>query len=300
VSITTLDLNLLVVLDSVLSERSVARAARRLHVTPSAVSNALARLRVELGDPLIARSGRGIVPTPRAAELGPALARALRDLDQAVHREAYDPLTTTRRLTLAVADAGQLVRLPPIAERMALEMPLARLRVVGIDSLVSLGGLAGTEVDVALGAGEHGTGVRSEALFVERIALIARRAHPITKQRVSKAVLASLRHVAIEMAPGKGFRDLAAVAFAKAGVPREVVMTVPSFTAAAAIVAGTDLVACVPASLLEVLGPRLGLRVVSGPVPAYTVTMSLSWHERTHADPALMSFRELVRRSLRG
>jgi DNA-binding transcriptional LysR family regulator len=299
VSIGALDLNLLVVLDTVLSERSVARAARRLHVTPSAVSNALARLRVELGDPLIARSGRGIVPTPRAAELAPALARALRDLDQAVHGAAYDPLTTTRRFTLAVADAGQVVRLPRIAECMAVEMPHARLRVVGIDSLVSLGGLAGTEVDVALGAGEHGTGVRTEALFVERIALIARRAHPTTKKPLTKAALATLRHVAIEMAPGKGFRDLAAVAFAKAGVPREVVMTVPSFTAAAAVVAGTDLVACVPASLLDVLGPRLGLRVASGAVPSYTVTMSLSWHERTHADPAMVGFRELVRRSLR-
>jgi DNA-binding transcriptional LysR family regulator len=299
VSIGTLDLNLLVVLDSVLSERSVARAARRLHVTPSAVSNALARLRVELGDPLIARSGRGIVPTPRAAELAPALARALRDLDQAVHGEAYDPLTTTRRFTLAVADAGQVVRLPLIAKRMAVEMPLARLRVVGIDSLVSLGGLAGTEVDVALGAGEHGTGVRTEPLFVERIALIARRAHPTADKRLTKAALATLRHVAIEMAPGKGFRDLAAVAFAKAGVPREVVMTVPSFTAATAVVAGTDLVACVPVSLLDVLGPRLGLRSIGGAVPSYTVTMSLSWHERTHVDPAMVGFRELVRRSLR-
>jgi DNA-binding transcriptional LysR family regulator len=197
VSITTLDLNLLVVLDSVLAERSVARAARRLHVTPSAISNALARLRAELGDPLIAHSGRGIVPTPRAAELAPALARALRDLDRAVHGDAYDPLTTTRAFTLAVADAGQVVRLPSIARRLAREMPHARLRVVGIDSLVSLGGLGGTEIDVALGAGTHGPGVRSEALFTEHIVLVSRRAHPVGKRRVARSALAALRHVAI-------------------------------------------------------------------------------------------------------
>jgi DNA-binding transcriptional LysR family regulator len=71
VSLASLDLNLLLVLDTVLAERSVARAARRLHVTPSAVSNALARLRAALDDPLISRSGRGIVPTPRAAALAP-------------------------------------------------------------------------------------------------------------------------------------------------------------------------------------------------------------------------------------
>jgi len=90
VSLSTLDLNLLLMLDTVLAERSVVRAARRLHVTPSAVSNALARLRAALDDPLLIRSGRGIVPTPRAAALAPALARALRDLDQAVHGDGFD------------------------------------------------------------------------------------------------------------------------------------------------------------------------------------------------------------------
>src|SRR5215468_9986924 len=104
-----LDLNLLLVLDTVLAERSVVRAARRLHVTPSAVSNALARLRGALGDALVTRSGRGIVPTPRAAELAPILDRALRDLDQAVSGRAFDPRSTTREFTLALADSGQLV-----------------------------------------------------------------------------------------------------------------------------------------------------------------------------------------------
>src|SRR5262245_41119301 len=106
--LSALDLNLLLVLDTVLAERSVARAARRLHVTPSAVSNSLARLRAALGDPLISRSGRGIVPTPRAAALAPALARGLRELDQAVRGDTFDPATTDREFSLAVADAGQL------------------------------------------------------------------------------------------------------------------------------------------------------------------------------------------------
>lgn len=293
-----MDLNLLVVLDAVLTERSVARAARRLHVTPSAVSNALARLRAHVGDPLVARSGRGIVPTPRAMELAPALSRALRELGQVVEREAYDPRTTTRQFTLAIADSGQLVRLPPIARRLATEMPNARLRVVGIDSLVSLGGLSGSEVDVAIGPGERAPGVRLERLFVERTALVVRRAHPVTKKRVTKQTLASLRHVAVEMVPGRVVRDLAAIAFARAGVPRDVAMTVPTFTAAASVVGATDLAACVPISLLEVLRTRLGLRVVTGNVPAYEVTMSLGWHERTDADPAMAGFRDVVRRAL--
>lgn len=297
-SISTLDLNLLLVLDTVLSERSVARAARRLHVTPSAVSNALARLRDALGDPLVVRRGRGIAPTPRAIELAPALTRALRDLERAVRGGAFDAATTTRRFTLALADVGQIVRLPRIAALVAAEMPRALLRVVGVDSLVSLGGLAGPEIDVAFGVADRGPGVHAEALFDEPTTLVARADHEAVRCRVSRAGLEALRHVTVEMAPGRAIRDLVAVSYARAGIAREVVMTVPSFTAAAAVVAATDYVATIPSSLLEALGPRMGLRAVAASAPEHKVMMSLSWHDRTDADPALVAFRDLVRRGL--
>ena len=143
-------------LDTVLGERSVVRAARRLHVTPSAVSNGLARLRAALDDPLLIRSGRGVVPTPRAAALAPALARALRDLDQAVHGDGFDPTTTDRTFSLATADVGQVVKLPGIVAALARKMPRARLRVLSIDTLFASGGLAGPEIDVLIGVGRRG------------------------------------------------------------------------------------------------------------------------------------------------
>jgi DNA-binding transcriptional LysR family regulator len=286
------------VLDSVLSERSVARAARRLHVTPSAISNALARLRAVLDDPLVTRRGRGIVPTPRALELAPVLARALRDLDLAVHGGSFDPATSTRRFSLALADAGQLVRLPRIAALLASEMPRARLRVVGIDSLVSLGGLSGTEIDVAIGVPDRSAGVHAEELFDEPTALVARADHPATRKTRARHDIASLRHVAVEMVPGRNFRDRVALGYVRAGVAREVAMTVPTFSAAAAVVAATDYVATLPTSMLEVFGARIGLRAVAAPAPPHTVTMYLSWHERTHIDPAHNAFRSLIRRAL--
>jgi DNA-binding transcriptional LysR family regulator len=300
VSLSALDLNLLLVLDSVLAERSVARAARRLHVTPSAISNALARLRVALGDPLLVRRGRGIVPTPRANELAPIVARALRDLEAAVQGGSFAAATSTRTFTLAIADVGQVVHLPRIAALLAREMPRARLRVVGIDSLVSLGGVAGPgpEVDVAIGIAETVPGVHADSLFDEPSTLVARARHPAIKSR-SQRSLPTLRHVAVEMVPGKGFRDPVAVAYARANVAREVAMTVPSFSAAAAVVAATDYVATLPCSLLEVLGPRMDLRALAVAAPAHTLRMQLWWHERTHSDTALIAFRALVRRALR-
>jgi DNA-binding transcriptional LysR family regulator len=210
VSLAALDLNLLLVLDSVLSERSVVRAARRLHVTPSAVSNAL-----------------------------------------------------------------------------------ARLRVLSIDGLFASGGLAGTEVDVVLGAGEKGPGVRARPVYQERIELVARAGHPALRGRLTKSRLAALRHVEIQVAPGRGNQRLAA-SYVEQGIPRSVAVVVPTFTAAAAVVARTDLVASLPSSLVGVLGPRLALRPLATPLPRVVSTINLLWHERTERDPALAAFRELL------
>ncbi|MFT3765187.1 MAG: LysR substrate-binding domain-containing protein [Minicystis sp.] len=294
-SISSVDLNLMLVLHVVLAERNVARAAERLHVTPSAVSNALARLRDVLGDPLVTRKGRGVVPTPRAAEIAPAVARAIQELERALQANAFDATRCTRTFTLAVADAGQVTWVPRIAAAMTREMPRAHLRVVGIDSLVSLGDLGAAEIDLHLGMRAKGAGMHVERLHEERAVLVARREHPATGKRLSRRALGELRHVRVEMVPGKNFRDPVAAAYARAGVPREIVMTVPSFAAAAAVVAASDLVTTMPASLLAVQGTQLGLRAVVAKVPVCTIEMALCWHERTHADPAAKAFRALVR-----
>jgi DNA-binding transcriptional LysR family regulator len=297
-SLASLDLNLLLVLHTVLAERSVARAAERLHVTSSAISNSLARLRAALGDPLVTRKGRGIVATPRAMELAPALARALAELEVAIKSGPFDGASCTRTFTLAVADAGQLAFSARIAALMAKETPFARLRVVGIDSMIALGDLASSEVDLHIGVAASGPGIHVERLFDEQMSLVARTDHSAAGKRLSARELAALRHVGVELVPGKSYRSAVAGAFARAGVERRVAMSVPSFTAAAVIVAGSDLVTALPGSLLAVLGSPLGLRTLTIPVPLPAVAMALCWHERTHRDPALRAFRDLVRRAL--
>ncbi|MCY1033337.1 LysR family transcriptional regulator [Corallococcus sp. BB11-1] len=298
--ITSLDLNLLAMLHAVLTEGSVARAASRLHVTPSAVSNGLARLRSVLGDPLVTRKGRGIVPTPRALALAPAIARGLRELELAIREASFEPTGCTRAFTLAVADAGQLTWVPRIVALMTEEMPRARLSVVGIDSLVSLGDLASPRIDLHIGLAGRGTGLHLQPLLEERTVLVARGGHPALGARVSARVLGTLRHVGVEMVPGKAFRDLVGAAYARAGIRREVAVTVPSFTAAAAVVASTDFVATLPGSLVAAQGTRLGVRAVNAPFPAHSVKIALCWHERTHADPAAGYLRGLVRRAVLG
>jgi len=295
-SLSGLDLNLLLVLHTVLRERNVARAAKRLNVTASAVSNALARLRAVLDDPLTIRSGRGIVPTPRAAELEPVLARALGELDRAVNTREFEPATCDRVFSLAVADVGQWVRLPRVVALLAREMPRARLRVLSVDTLHATGGLAATATDVLIGVGEPGPGIHLQPLYREQVVLVARKDHPSAKAKVSKKALAALRHVEVHVSPGKGSRPLAA-SYAELGITREIAVFVPTFTAAAAVVSNTDLVASLPGTLVETIAQPLGLRVVATPLRAVSATINLVWHERTEADPALRAFRALVLRA---
>jgi DNA-binding transcriptional LysR family regulator len=296
-SLSPFDLNLLLVLDAVLTEGGVAKAARRLHVTPSAVSNSLARLRLLVGDQLFTKKGRGVVPTPRALELAPVLAKSLRDLHDAVHAGRFDPAATTRRFTIGLSDVGQVALLPRIAALFVQEMPLAELRAVGIDALLLLGGLAGPEVDVVVGPEEASADMKSERLFQQPAVLICRQAHPALKKPAAKSN-SPLRHVAIEMAPGQGLRDLAATAYAKAGVVRHIAMSVPTFSAAAAVVAATDLVATVPASVFEALKAQLDLRTLPFPIPTMMIATNLCWHARTHADATAAGFRDIVRRAV--
>lgn len=296
-SLTHIDLNLLLTLDAVLSEGSVARAAERLHVTPPAVSNALARLRVLLGDPLVVRSGRGVVPTPRGLELAPTLKSALGELERAIRSETFDPATTTRRFTVAVSDAGQISWLPGFARLMSVEMPCAGLRVVGIDTYLSWGGPPSTEVDVAIAAIEDtAPGVHKAPLRKETSVLVARRGHPGAEQRMTKVQLSTFEHVEVQVAPGRGYRGLAQL-YAGVGIERRVVMTVPSFVAAAAVVAETDLVATLPANLVDVLRKQFDLRVIRAPAPALKTAINLIWHERTNDDPSARAFRLLITRS---
>jgi DNA-binding transcriptional LysR family regulator len=293
--ISAVDLNLMLVLHTVLEERNVARAAARLHVTPSAASNALARLRDVFGDPLVTRKGRGIVPTPRATEIAPGIARAIREIEGALVSAPFEPASCTRSFTLAVADLGQFTWVPYLVNAVMRELPLAKLRVIGIDALVSLGDLGSSEVDLHVGVAPKGPGIHVEPLYEERSVLAARRNHPSAGRKLSRRALADLRHVRVDMVPGKNLRDPFAGLFERIDVPRQIVLTVQSFAAAAEVVAKSDLVTMMPASFIAAKGEALGLSALVAPLPPHTTPLAMSWHERTHADAAARAFRALVR-----
>jgi DNA-binding transcriptional LysR family regulator len=301
VNLSAIDLNLLLVLHVVLEERSATRAAARLHVTQSAVSNALARLRIVLGDPLVIRSGRGIVPTPRAQELAPLLREATERLALAVNQRGFVPEESTRTFTIALADTHQACEVPRIARAFTARMPKAMLRVVSADYLAATDGLATGDVDAAFAPEQAvATCLRSTPLFEERGALLVRRDHPRVGRRMTRELFNTLSHIDVHVVlgrPGTG-HHVAERGLERAGVRRRVALTVPYFLTAAITAAETDLVAAVPDRLAALCVRILPLKRVVPAFPMPTLKTVMMWHTRTDADPGSQLFRTIVTRAV--
>lgn len=296
VNLSSVDLNRLLALHAVLEERSVSRAAARLHVTPPAVSNTLALLREQLGDPLVVRAGRGLVPTPLGEALAPRLAEVVAAVGRVLEPRSVDPRTTTRTFSLACSDAEQIVVAPRVAEAFARELPRARLRIVSVDALAASGGLA-ADVDAAIApAVPPSPGHHALDLFDEEGVLVVRRDHPQVRGVVDRDLFNALRHVDILLSLGQGGIGHRVVEdfLASLGLRRDVAVTVPTFSAAAAIVARTDWIGGMPRRLADLFVRQLPLVVPTSPLPGLTFRMQLHWHERTHADPGGQLFRALV------
>jgi len=287
------DLNLLVTLDVLLAEGSVAGAARRLRLSPSAMSRALARLRAATGDPLLVRAGRGLVPTPRALELRDRVGRLVED-GEAVLRPAatLDVKRLARTFTIRTREGFVESFGPALIARVAKEAPLVRLRFVDKPDKDS-GPLREGAVDLETGVIGDTTGpeVRALALFRDRFIGVVRKGHPLSRGKVTAARYAAGRHVAVSRRGlDKGPID---DALQNLGLEREIATFVGGFAAALALARTSDLIASVPERHTGSL--RAGMHAFPLPVRLPEITISLLWHPRLDADPAHRWLRGCVR-----
>jgi DNA-binding transcriptional LysR family regulator len=201
VNLTDIDLNLLLVLHTVLTEGGATRAAARLHVTQSAVSNSLARLRRLLGDKLVVRSAGRLVPTPRASALRPLLAGGLERFQAAIAGAESSGLAhTSRRFTLACTDFVALVLVPRLMAAFSKRLPRAALRVVSVDYAIAGNGLATGEVDLLVGLPPVlPPGCFSEPAFTDHMVCIVRRDHPTVRGRLTIDSFTRLGHVEVAL-----------------------------------------------------------------------------------------------------
>jgi DNA-binding transcriptional LysR family regulator len=266
-------------------------------VTQSAVSNGLARLREMLGDPLVVRSGRGLVPTPRAEELAPLLRDITDRIALAIDRRGFVPEESTRTFTIALADSHQACEAPRLAAAFIKRLPRAKLRVVSADYLAATDGLTSGDIDLAF-VPEQAVqrGMRSTALFRETAALVVRRDHPRVGRRMTRELFNELPHIDVHVVlgrPGTGHR-IAERGWEQARLRRRVVLTVPYFMTAALAAAATDCVAGLPDRMAALCVRLLPLKKVAAAFPLPSMTTVMAWHERTDADPGARVLREIV------
>lgn len=278
------DLNLLVTLDVLLAEGNVTRAARRLRLSPSAMSRALARLRETTGDPLLVRAGRGLVSTPRAAELRERVGQLVQEVEAVLrHAEKLDLKQLVRTFTMRTSEGFVENFGPGLVARVGEEAPGVRLFFVQKPNKDSAPLRDGT-VDLETGVVEKTTApeLRVQALFRDRHVGVVRKGHPLSKGKVTPARYAKGRHIIVSrQGLEKGLIDEALMSL---GLEREIVTIVDGFSTALALARASDLIASVPERHTGILRAYMH----SFPIPVATpeFTISLLWHPRMDADPA--------------
>ena len=291
VNLSSVDLNLLVVLEALLAEGSVTRAAKRVGLSQPATSHALGRLRTLLGDPLFVRTPLGLRTTPRAEQLRTPLASALEAVRRTLAGPApFDAKTSARTFTLACADLGAFVLLPPLLARLAGDAPAVDLvlRPVAVPDVLRQ--LTEGAIDLFLGTKDAAfASLHARPLFRERFLTLLRQGHPATRKKLDLDAFCALSHLLV--APRGTPGSYVDAKLAALGRRRRVALTVPQFLVAPHVVAVTDLAWVGPERMVQ--SYAASLPVVARPVPLELegFTLVAYWHERAHKDPAHRWFR---------
>ncbi len=287
--IRNLDLNLLIALKVLLEERNVSRAADRLAVTQPTVSGMLARLRLVFDDPLFVRTRHGMIPTPRAEELTPALERLLDDAEKLVEAEVFDPADARTDFRVSANDYMQSTVLVPFAQAIRQEAPGTRLAIRNAEVVNLERMLANGELDLAVTIPEFADpALESQFLYREEYVCAVRQSHPIRSTRMSMKRFLNYDHALVSPTDGRFVGPVDEV-LASHGEKRRVALSVPSFHILLQILQTDDVIALVPKRLLT-RRPH-ALRIVQPPIEVPGFDVIAAWHPRSQHDPAHTWFR---------
>ena len=288
-----IDLNLLVVLHALLAERHVSRAAARLNMSQPAVSHALGRLRHLFDDPLLVRRDGRLAPSARALEIGPALAEALRQVQEVLGPKGFEPADEKRTFRLAMSDYGSAVILAGLLRRLRDDAP-------GIDLVVTQSSRDGMlrhvldgECDLALGVfPDLQKTLKARTLFIETFACLADRDSLEGFERLDLTAYLDRPHMLVAM-KDEGGTEIDAALHA-AGHSRRIALTLPHWGHAPRLIRGTDLVLTVARKALALQEMDPAFTVFPPPFPIPPFPFVQVWHERREADPAHLWLRAAV------
>lgn len=287
------DLNLLITLDALLSEGSVIGAARRVGLSPSAMSRALTRLRETTGDPLLVRAGRGLAPTPRAQALRDQVRRLVEGVEAVLRPDELLDLASLERTFILRTSDGFVENFgADLLARVHREAPGVRVNFLQKPDKDSRP-LREGKVDLETGVVEDSTGpeMRTQTLFRDRLVAVVRKGHPVDLNGVGPSWYLDAEHVVVSRT---GLEASAVdLPFLPADLRRRIGSVVSGFSAALALARATNMVATVPGRHTETL--RQGMVSFSLPVPTTEFAVSMLWHPRMDSDPAHRWLRACVR-----
>lgn len=287
----TVDLNLLLALDVLLREGSVTAAADKLHLSVPAMSRTLGRIRKAFGDPILVRSGRGLVPTPRALALREGVSALVEQAQALLSVGArLDPATLDREFTVLSNESMASTHGAALISAVRAAAPGVRLRFLA-EGHQDTAALREGSLDLEIGVfGALPPELRVQALTTEHLVVVMRAGHPLARRPLTPARFAAAEHLGVSRR-GRVAGPLD-TALAELGLTRRVAATAPTFGAALAMVRHTDLITLAPAQHAAALGPALGLTHLDSPVPLEPVPVAMAWHRRFEADPAHRWLRE--------
>lgn len=287
------DLNLLITLDVLLTEGSVARAARRLRLSASAMSRALARLRSAVGDPLLVRAGRGLVPTPRAIELRDQVGPLVKEAESVLRpAKQLDLRNLSRTFTLRTSEGFVENFGPSLIARISEQAPGVKMCFM-LKPDKDSGPLRDGTVDLETGVVSSAIGpeVRAQALFRDHFVGVVRLGHALCNGRITPSRYAAFGHIAVSR-PGLEM-SMIDKAMAALGKERRIVTMVGGFATALSLARSSELIATVPERHTGIL--RGGMRSFSLPFATPDFNISMLWHPRMDADPAHRWLRDCLR-----
>ena len=288
-----IDLNLLVTLETLLTERSVTRAARRLHLSQPSVSVQLRKLREIFADPLLSPAPGGMLPTTRAQALLPSIRSALAEVRRVVSQStAFNPKTAQLTWQIAASDYGAYAVVLPLLARLRRAAPGIRISIRHGSHAKMFKQLDSGSIDLGLLAIDAlPSHLHHRVLYKEHYVLIARKGHPALKRKLTLETLCELE--AIVVSPdGGGFKGVTDTALESRGWQRRVTLSTQSFLFVPEVVEQTDVVAMAPYRLVKDRADRL--KILTPPLSIPTYDMAMIWHDRSHVDTAHEWLREQV------
>lgn len=296
----TLDLNLLRVFDAVMAERNLTRAAQRLAMTQPAVSHALKRLKVALGEDLFQRQAFGVLPSAHAESLWPEVRSALSRLSSVLAPSEFNPQTDEMTVHLAMADATAAMLLPPLMEQFERLQALTNIRVLPLTTRDPRRLLEQGEADCAVGYFPNAVAalasqaemapIHHHRLYESEYVCVMRRDHPLAELPMTLDRFCAAQHLLVSFSGrAHGFVDEALAGMNRG---RRIVLTVNQFFTAGRVVAHSDLLTVLPASFVGATGYKQQLIQRPLPMPLARVHVEMLWHLRHDNHPGQRWLRE--------